>query len=325
MISAPQVHESLAFLLEHRPAGRCVVLASRSDPPLALARLRARGQLAEVRAADLRFTPAEAAALLQHVASALPDASVAALAARTEGWAAGLRLAALSLRGQDDAAGFVAAFTGSHRYVLDYLTEEVLERQDEHVRTFLLETSMLERLSGPLCDAVTGREGSQALLEQVERAGLFLAPLDEVRGWWRYHHLFADLLSARLDEGQPGRVPELHRHAADWYSEHRLADDAIRHAVAARELTWAAHLIEQSFDEVYFLRGEAATIHRWLSVLPAEVVRSRPRLLLAQSLMAATSGQVETLELLLDAAGHAPPARPMNRSSRPPAGPSAGW
>ena len=306
VISAPQVHESLAFLLEHRPAGLCVVLASRSDPPLALARLRARGQLAEVRAADLRFTPAEAAALLQHVASALPDASVAALAARTEGWAAGLRLAALSLRGQDDAAGFVAAFTGSHRYVLDYLTEEVLERQDEHVRTFLLETSMLERLSGPLCDAVTGREGSQALLEQVERAGLFLAPLDEVRGWWRYHHLFADLLSARLDEGQPGRVPELHRHAADWYSEHRLADDAIRHAVAARELTWAAHLIEQSFNEVYFLRGEAATIHRWLSVLPAEVVRSRPRLLLAQSLMAATSGQVETLELLLDAAGHAP-------------------
>ena len=198
VIGSPQVHESLAFLVEHRPAGICVVLASRSDPPLALARLRARGQLAEMRVAELRFTPAEAAELLQHAASALPDASVAALAARTEGWAAGLQLAALSLRGHDDAAAFVAAFTGSHRYVLDYLAEEVLEGQDEQLRTFLLETSVLERLSGPLCDAVTGREGSQALLEQAERAGLFLIPLDEVRGWWRYHHLFADLLRARL-------------------------------------------------------------------------------------------------------------------------------
>jgi LuxR family transcriptional regulator, maltose regulon positive regulatory protein len=197
MISAQQVHESLAFLVEHRPPELCVVLASRSDPPLPLARLRARGQLTEVRAAELRFTPAEAAELLQHAGSALPDASVAALADRTEGWAAGLQLAALSLRGQDDAAGFVAAFTGSHRYVLDYLAEDVLDRQDQQLRTFLLETSVLERLSGPLCDAVTGRDGSQALLEQAERAGLFVIPLDEVRGWWRYHHLFADLLRAR--------------------------------------------------------------------------------------------------------------------------------
>src|SRR6185312_11281893 len=191
VIGSPQVHESLAFLVEHRPAGICVVLASRSDPPLPLARLRARGQLTEIRVADLRFTPAEAGELLQHAAAALPDASVAALAARTEGWAAGLQLTALSLRGQDDAAAFVAAFTGSHRYVLDYLAEEVLERQDEQLRTFLLETSVLDRLSGPLCDAVTGRRGSQALLEQAERAGLFLIPLDELRGWWRYHHLFA--------------------------------------------------------------------------------------------------------------------------------------
>ena len=207
VIGSPQVHESLAFLAEHRPAGIGVVLASRSDPPLPLPRLRARGQLAEVREAELRFTPAEAAELLQQAASDLPDASVAALAARTEGWAAGLQLAALSLRGQADAAAFVAAFTGSHRYVLDYLAEEVLERQDTQLRTFLLETSVLERLSGPLCNAVTGREGSQALLEAAERAGLFLIPLDEVRGWWRYHHLFADLLRARLQEQQPGRVP----------------------------------------------------------------------------------------------------------------------
>ena len=176
LISAQQVHESLAFLVEHRPAGICVVLASRSDPPLPLARLRARGQLAEIRAAELRFTPAEAAELLQHAASGLPDASVAALAARTEGWAAGLQLAALSLRGQDDAAAFVAAFTGSHRYVLDYLAEEVLERQGEQLRAFLLETSVLERLSGPLCDAVTGREGSQALLEAGGTGGAVPGP-----------------------------------------------------------------------------------------------------------------------------------------------------
>ena len=306
VIGSQPVHESLRFFLEHRPAGICVVLASRSDPPLALARLRARGQLAELRGAELRCTVGEAAALLQQVTAgpdaALPDAAVAALAARTEGWAAGLQLAALSLRGQDDPAGFVAAFTGSHRYVLDYLAEEVLERQSEQVRAFLLETSVLERLSGPLCDAVTGREGSQALLEEAERAGLFLIPLDEVRGWWRYHHLFAGLLRARLQVEQPGRVvTQLHRHAATWYAGHELADDAIGHAVAAGEMLWAARIIEQHFDEVFNLRGEAATVHRWLSVLSAEVVRSRPRLLLAQALMAATSGRLEAVEPLLDA------------------------
>ena len=186
LIDSQPVHASLRFLLEHRPPSLQVALSSRADPPLALARLRARGQLAELRAADLRFTAAEAAALLQQVAAgpsvALPDADVAALAARTEGWAAGLQLAALSLRGQADVAGLVAAFTGSHRYVLDYLAEEVLERQGQEVRAFLLETSVLERLSGELCDAVTGRTGSQALLEQVEREGLFLVPLDEAAG-----------------------------------------------------------------------------------------------------------------------------------------------
>jgi LuxR family transcriptional regulator, maltose regulon positive regulatory protein len=307
VIGSRQVHESLAFLLEHRPARLFVVLAGRSDPPLPLARLRARGQLTELREAELRFTPAEAAELLQRVAPTLPDASVTALATRTEGWAAGLQLAALSLRGQDDAAAFVAAFTGSHRYVLDYLAEEVLERQDKQLRTFLLETSVLGRLSGPLCDAVTGRDGSQALLEEAERAGLFLIPLDEVRGWWRYHHLFADLLRARLQEEQPGRVTQLHRAAAAWYSGHQLADDAIGHATAAGEMLWAARIIEQHFDMVYNMRGEAATIHRWLSVLPADLVRSRPRLLLAQALMAATSGHLKVAEPLLDAVECAPP------------------
>jgi LuxR family maltose regulon positive regulatory protein len=311
VISSQLVHTSLGFLLEHQPPGLRLALTSRSDPPLALARLRARGQLTELRAEELRFTPGEAAALLQQVAAApggarpgapLPDTVAATLAARTEGWAAGLQLAGLSLRGRSDVDGFVAAFTGSHRYVLDYLAEEVLEHQSEQVRTFLLETSVLEGLSRGLCDAVTGRPGSQALLEGAERAGLFLIPLDEVRGWWRYHHLFADLLRARLQAEQPGRVPGLHRNAAAWYAERGLADDAIRHAVAAGEMRLAARLIEQHFDAVHSLRGEAATVQRWLTPLPADLVRSRPRLLLAQAVPAATGGRLEAAEQLVDAA-----------------------
>ena len=305
-IGSQPVHASVGFMLEHRPPGLHVALASRSDPPLALARLRARGQLTELRAADLRFTAGEAAGLLEQTGAgpdmALPESAVAALVARTEGWAAGLQLAALSLRGQEDVARFVAAFTGSHRYVLDYLAEEVLERQSEQVRAFLLETSVLDRLSGELCDAVTGRTGSQALLEQVERAGLFLVPLDEVRGWWRYHHLFADLLRVRLQAEQAGRVARLHRNAAGWYEEHGLADEAIRHAVSAGEMTSAAALIERHFDAAHSLRGEAATIQRWLTPLPADLVRSRPRLLLAQAVPAATGGRLEAAEQLIDAA-----------------------
>ena len=235
----------------------------------------------------------------------LPDAAAAALAARTEGWAAGLQLAGLSLRGQSDVDGFVAAFTGSHRHVLDYLAEEVLERQPGRMREFLLETSVLERLSGELCDTVTGRPGSQALLEQAERAGLFVVPLDEVRGWWRYHHLFADLLRARLQAEQPGAVPGLHRNVAAWYAERGLADDAIRHAIAAGEMTWAARLIEQHYDELFYLRGEATTIRRWLSVLPEDLVRSRPRLLLTQAFLALIGGRLEAVEPLLDAAEQA--------------------
>ena len=309
LIDSGAVHSSLGFLLEHRPPGLHLVLASRSDPPLALARLRGRGQLAELRAAELRFTADEAAALLRQGTAVsgvtLPDTAVAALAARTEGWAAGLQLAALSLRGQPDAAAFVAAFTGSHRYVLDYLAEEVLEQQDEQVRAFLLETSVLDRLSGPLCDAITGREGSQALLEEAERSGLFLIPLDEVRGWWRYHHLFADLLRARLQAEQPAEVARLHRNAAAWYDDHKMADDAIRHALAAGEMAWAARLIEQHFDEVFYLRGEGVTVQLWLSALPGDLVRTRPRLLLAQALLAFYSGRLETEEPLLDAAEQA--------------------
>ena len=306
LVDARQVHASLEFLLEHLPPGLRLVVASRSDPPLPLPRLRASGQLAELRAGELRFTVEEAAALLREATRAdLPGTAVAALAARTEGWAAGLQLAALSLRGQADPAGFVATFSGSHRFVLDYLAGEVLDRQPEEVHAFLLQTSVLERLSGEFCDAVTGRDDSQAMLEQVERANLFLVPLDEVRGWWRYHHLFADLLRARLQQQHPDQLAALHRNAAAWSAEHGLAGDAVRHAVAAGEMTWAARLIEQYFDAAYNLRGERATVQRWLAALPAEVVQSRPRLLLAQALLAATSGRAEAVEPPLDAAERA--------------------
>jgi LuxR family maltose regulon positive regulatory protein len=308
LIDSPMVHDSVGFLLEHRLPSLWLVLSSRTDPPLPLARLRGRGQLAELRAADMRFSLEEATALLGEAAGpGVTEDAVAALTARTEGWAAGLQLAALSLRGHADPAGFVASFSGSHRYVLDYLTEEVLDRQPAEVRGFLLETSVLDRLSGPLCDAVTGRSDGQAMLERVERANLFLMPLDEVRGWWRYHHLFADLLRARLQAEQPGRVRQLHRNAATWCAERGLADDAIRHAVAAEEMTWAARMIEQHFDERYYLAGEGTTLQRWLSALPDGLVRSRPRLLLAQGQLAIARGRVEEMEPLLDAAERAAP------------------
>jgi LuxR family transcriptional regulator, maltose regulon positive regulatory protein len=305
LVDSGPVHESVAFLLENLPPGLRVVVSGRADPPLPLARLRARGQLAELRAADLRFTPEEAAALLGEAAGPdLPSTAVAALVARTEGWAAGLQLAGLSLRGCADPAGFVAAFSGSHRFVLDYLADEVLDGQPGPVRAFLLETSVLERLTGELCDAVTGRAGGQAMLEQIERVGLFLVPLDEVRSWWRYHHLFADLLRARLQAEQPGRAVVLHRAAAAWCEEHDLADDAVRHALAAGDTVRAARLVERHV-ETLLGRSEGVTLRRWLSAMPAESVGSRPRLCLALAYSAAQGFQVEALEALLDDAERA--------------------
>src|SRR5262249_54455587 len=233
LIEAPAVRDSVAFLVERLPPGLRLGLASGAAPRLPLARLRARGQLGELRADDLRFTPGETAAFLREATGLdLPSASVAALQDLTEGWAAGVQLAALSLRGRPDPVGFVATFSGSHRFVLDYLGEEVLARLPSEVVGFLVESSVLDRLSGPLCDAVTGRDGSQAVLEGLERASMFVVPLDEERGWWRYHHLFAGLLRARLAREQPGRVPGLHRAAAAWHEDHGLADGAIRHALA---------------------------------------------------------------------------------------------
>jgi len=232
LIGSDSVQASVRLLLDHRPPQLRVVLASRSDTSLGLARYRGRGELGEVRAADLRFNLDEAAALLRQALADLDLSVAAALAERTEGWAVGLQLAALST--QPDVARFVAAFTGSHRYVLDYLTEEVLGRQRQDLRNFLLETSVLDRLSGSLCNAVTGRDDGQQLLEEVDRSGLFVVQLDDVRRWWRYHHLFADLLQTRLEQDLE-HARRLHRNAAGWYERQGLPDEAIRHALAAGE------------------------------------------------------------------------------------------
>jgi ATP/maltotriose-dependent transcriptional regulator MalT len=314
VIHSPEVHRSVEFLVEHLPSTLRLVVAGRSDPPLPLARLRARGQLAELRAADLRFTFGETAALLGVAAGQeLSPQLVAALGERTEGWVAGLQLAALSLRGRADVTQFVAEFSGSHRYVLDYLTEEVLDRQTAEIRTFLLETAVLERLCGPLCDAVLGRRDSQRLLEAVERDNLFLLPLDGERRWWRYHHLFADLLRARLSYEDPDRVVVLHRAAADWYERHGLPDDAIWHALAAGDADAAARIVEIYLEEQLWRRNEGATLTRWLTALPRATLQRRPRLVLGEAIVGVLGGVLDEVEALLavvEEAGEGPPYRP---------------
>ena len=323
LIEAGPVHRQIAFLVAQLPPGLRLILATRSDPPLALARLRVTGRLAELRADNLRFSAGEAGLLLaQASGSDLPAAAVTTLTERTEGWAAGLQLVGLSLRGRPDreAANFVASFGGSHRYVIAYLTEEVLDRQTAELRGFLLKTSILDRLCGEVCDAVTGRQGSQATLEQVERANLFLRPLDDVHGWWRYHQLFADLLRARLQAEQPDQVAVLHRAAARWHAGRGLAADAVRHALAAGDGEWAARVIEQEADGLLF-RGEWATLRQWLGALPAGLAGTRPRLLLARSRMALHGGHLEAVGELLDAAERAAAgAGPDTEPFRPSAG-----
>lgn len=304
-IESVAIHDSLAFLLAHLPPQVHLIIASRSDPPLPLARFRASGRLAELRGADLRFTLEESAALLQDVwgLDVSPEA-IATLDARTEGWAVGLQLAALSLQGTHDSEAFLSAFTGTHRFVLDYLSEEVLGRQPEQVRAFLLQTSILERMSGSLCDTVTGGGDSQAMLEELERANLFTVSLDEGRRWWRFHHLFRDLLQARLQQSHPELVSELHRRAADWYEQHGIIHDAIRHRLGSGNAPGAARLVEQHLDET-LRRGEEVIVRRWLSALPEEAVKAVPTLCLAQSLMEFHLGHFHSVERLLEHAERA--------------------
>ena len=296
VIDAPVVQDAMAFLLDHLPPRLHVVIAGRADPALPLARLRARGELAEIRAAELRFTPDEAAAYLNEMMGLqLTARDVAALEARTEGWIAALQLAALSVQGRDDVAGFIAGFAGDDRYVVDYLAEEVLARQPDRVQAFLLQTSILGRLSGPLCDAVTGQGGGKAMLEALDRGNLFLVPLDDRRQWYRYHHLFADVLQARLLDEQPGQVPDLHRRASAWYERSGEQSLAIGHALAARDFSRAADLIERALPAMARTRQEA-TVRGWLEMIPDELVRVRPVLSVGFAGALLTGGELEGIE-----------------------------
>ncbi|MGE3664323.1 MAG: LuxR C-terminal-related transcriptional regulator [Pseudonocardia sp.] len=275
-VTSPEVHDGMAFLVEHLPPHVHLVIATRADPPLPLARLRARGELIEIRSADLRFTGDEAADYLTGpMGLALTDADVATLAARTEGWAAALQLAGLSLRGRDDPGSAVARFAGDDRFIVDYLADEVLARLPDDVRDFLLRTSVLARLTGPLCDAVTGGSGGAARLAELERANLFLVPLDDRRRWYRYHHLFADVLRTHLVDQLPGEVAALHRRAADWLHANGEPAEAIRHALAAGDPGRAADLMERAIPVMRRERRETE-LARWLRALPDDVVRSRP-------------------------------------------------
>jgi LuxR family maltose regulon positive regulatory protein len=305
VIDSQPVDQALTFLVEHLPPPLHLVIASREDPPLPLARLRARGQLTELRAADLRFTPAEAAEFLNRMMGLnLAAEDIGALEQRTEGWIAGLQLAALalqgtiSMQGRSDTASFIQAFTGNHRFVLDYLIEEVLQRQPERVRSFLLQTSILDRLSGPLCNAVTGQEDGRVMLEALERGNLFVIPLDDQRQWHRYHHLFAEVLQAHLREAQTDRVSALHRRASEWYEQNDLPSDAIHHALAAQDFERAATLLERVWLAMDLSYQSAAWLS-WVKALPDELIRARPVVSAGYGWALLNGGELEASETRL--------------------------
>src|SRR5438046_7104055 len=268
VIDAKPVDMALTYLVEHLPPQMHLVIATREDPQLPLARLRARSHLTELRAADLRFAASEASAFLsQAMGLSLSAEDIAALEDHTEGWIAGLQLAALSMQGHQDVPGFIQAFAGDHRYIMDYLVEEVLQHQPEPVRSFLRQTAILDRLNGPLCDAVTGQEEGNARLEALERGNFFVVPLDDKRHWYRYHHLFAEVLSAHLMAERPDQVSTLHRRASEWYEHNGSVAAAIRHAMAAEDFERAADLIEPAIPTMRSNRQEAAALG-WLQALP---------------------------------------------------------
>jgi LuxR family maltose regulon positive regulatory protein len=301
LIDSGAVDAVVTFLLDHLPPQMHLVVAAREDPQLPLARYRSRGQLAELREADLRFTPAEAAEYLRQVMDLpLSEQDVAALEARTEGWIVGLQLAALSMRGLPDPTGFVHSFTGTHRFVLDYLLEEVLQRQTQAIQDFLLDTSILERLCGPLCDAVMAEAApsGQETLEFLERVNLFVVPLDHERRWYRYHHLFAGLLQERLKRTREDRVAPLHQRASDWFARNDLPTEAVGHALAIQDWVRAADVIER-FSGEWPMRAGVSTTLGWLESFPAEIRLDRPWLGLTYAWSLFMDGQLDRAEQFL--------------------------
>ncbi|MCU1445192.1 LuxR C-terminal-related transcriptional regulator [Cryobacterium sp.] len=301
LIEDPSIRDALVFLLEHAPSALHLVIVSRSDPLLPVARLRAGGVLTELRAADLRFSTVEAAAFLNEMMGlGLSTADVDALETRTEGWIAGLQLAALSMQERTDVAGFIQGFTGSNRFVIDYLAEEVLQSQNESTRDFLLRTAVLERLTASLCDELTGQPGGAAILESLDRDNLFVIPLDDGRRWYRYHHLFADALRARLLRDRPDLVPQLHGLASAWYEEHDLPEEAVTHALAAADFDRAARVIESIIPSIRRSRQDA-TLLRWLALLPEHVIDRRPVLGVYRAWSSIVAGDLAAVEPRLHA------------------------
>jgi LuxR family maltose regulon positive regulatory protein len=323
VIESPGVERSLALILDHMPPQMHLAIATREDPRLPLARLRVADHLTELRVTDLRFTFTEATDFLTQVMGLnLSAEDIAALEIRTEGWIAGLQLAALalqgmvSMRGQEDATDFIKSFSGSHHFVLDYLLEEVLRLQPESIQSFLLQTAILDRMTGTLCDAVTGQENGQATLEHLQRANLFIVPLDGERRWYRYHHLFADLLRQRLQQLQPGRTPELHVRASAWYEKNGIGIEAFQHAAAANDIDRAARLID--FDGVPLqYRGAEALVLKWLATLPAKELDARPSLWVTYASALNLTGQPADAEDKLVAAEAALSTRTVTGSVTP--------
>jgi LuxR family maltose regulon positive regulatory protein len=302
LVRDERVHDSVDYLLQQLPDAVHLAIATRSDPPLPLGRLRASGEMTELRAADLRMSNDEAAALLRAAVGVdLDSADVVRLVSRTEGWAAGLYLAALSLRGRADATQFIGSFTGDDRHIVDYLSSEVLAGQSPETRDFLLRTAVLQRLCGPLCDALTERDDSAPMLERIERDNLFLLPLDTTREWYRYHLLFGELLRYELQRSHPDWVADLHRRAHDWYRAQGAIPDAIEHAAAAGEVHDAVELIATHWND-YFNRGHLGTVDGWLSALPPETLSADPRLCLARSWLALDRGEIAEADRWIDAA-----------------------
>lgn len=307
VITAPPVHEMLSYILDHLPSQMHLVMLTRADPPLPLARLRVRNQLVELRANDLRFTSEEAAMFLSDVMGLMLSAQdINTLERRTEGWIAGLQLAALSLKGREDIPQFIATFGGGHAYIVDYLVEEVLVRQTESVRTFLLRTSILERMTGPLCDALTGRTDGQAMLEQLEHANLFVTPIGGERCWYRYHHLFADVMRNRLRQSSTGamgeiqgQVRELHRRASRWYEQNGFADQAIQHALMAQDWKLAGSLMDKGSQSA-MRNGEIGKVLGWVKALPATEVVSNLTLCINLAWARVLTGQFSAAEQVLE-------------------------
>ena len=304
VIETPAIHQHLSFLLDHLPPHMHLVISTRADPPLHLARLRARDQLIELHESDLRFTRAEAGLFLNETMSlSLTSEQIGALETRTEGWIAGLQLAALSLRGREDLSGFVQAFTGSHRFVFDYLMDEVFARQTENTQSFLMQTSILERLNASLCNALTGRADSQVILEELERNNLFLMALDDERRWFRYHHLFADVLRHRLTEKSPTALTEYHLVASEWFNNEGLVTEAVNHALAAQDWERVARLIGGASESLR-QRGEIATLTHWIQSLPEPVHHVHPGLCLTYARALVDVGQLANAEAYILEAEH---------------------